>query len=121
MIFQDEFIKVEFETSEIPWVKIFTQKEFKELGDMDENTKNRLFSACFIVEKALLELYSPDKINWASFANYVPKVHMHIQARFKDDSFFPESMWGKKMRDGKIRNLNLDEFSKFLNKKLSNI
>lgn len=121
MIYEDKFIKVEFEKSEIPWVKIFTQVEIKELSDLDNDTKNRLFSACFAVEKAMREFYHPDKINWASFANYVPRVHMHIQARFKDDSFFPESMWGKVQRLGKVRELRFDEFGEFLRLKLGEI
>lgn len=118
MIFQDDFIRVEFENSEIPWIKIFSVREFKELSDCDENTRNRLFEAILICERALKEFYSPDKINIASFANYVPRVHIHVQARFKDDSFFPESMWGKKQRDGMKRDLKLSEFTQFLVKKL---
>ncbi|ANE35523.1 HIT family protein [Campylobacter iguaniorum] len=118
MIFEDEFIKIELENSEIPWVKIFTKKEYKELSDCDESTRKRLFEAAFIVEKTMLEFYNPDKINWASFANYVPKVHIHIQARFKDDSFFPESMWGIRQRDGVKRELEIDKYIKFLKEKL---
>ena len=41
MIFEDELIFVERETSEIPWVKIFTKTPFKELTDCDEATQKR--------------------------------------------------------------------------------
>lgn len=114
MIYSDDFIYLEFETSEIPWVKIFTKQVFKELSDCDETTKKRLFEAAFIVEKTMLEFYRPTKINWASFANYVPKVHIHVQARFENDSFFPESMWGIKQREGLQRDLRLEEFKVLL-------
>ena len=43
MIFEDELIFVERETSEIPWVKIFTKTPFKELTDCDEATQKRVF------------------------------------------------------------------------------
>jgi hypothetical protein len=31
-------------------------------------------------------------------------------ARFKEDSYFPEPMWGKKQRDGKLDLPSFDEF-----------
>ena len=46
---------------------------------------------------------------------------MHIQARFKDDEYFPESLWGKKQRDSVIRDIKIDEFSKFLNSRLQRV
>ena len=119
MIFSDELIRVEIEISEIPWVKIFAKNEAKELSDCDERTKNRLFAAAMITERAMREFYEPDKINWASFGNQVPKVHIHIQARFKDDSFFPEPMWGAKQREGVKRDLNYERFVAFLNERLN--
>ena len=110
MIYEDEMIYVQREEHEVPWVKVFTKAKFKELSDCDEATLAHLWRAVLQCEKSLREFYAPDKINIASFANYVPRVHFHIQARFKNDSFFPESVWGKKMRNGK---LNLPEFSEF--------
>ena len=61
----------------------------------------------------MLCYFKPDKINIASFGNYVPHVHFHIMARFKEDSYFPEPMWGKKQRDA---NLNLPSFKDFYEK-----
>ena len=110
MIYEDEMIYVEREEHEVPWVKVFTKAKFKELSDCDEATLTHLWRAVLQCEKSLREFYAPDKINIASFANYVPRVHFHVQARFKNDSFFPEPVWGKKMRNGK---LDLPEFSEF--------
>ena len=121
MIYSDEFIYIEVEPNTLPWVKIFTKGEFKEISHCDDNTRKRLFEAALECEKAMIEFYNPDKINWASFANYMPRVHMHIQARFRDDEFFPESLWGKKQRDSVIRDIKIDEFSKFLNSRLQRV
>ncbi|MGP1486136.1 MAG: HIT family protein [Campylobacter sp.] len=120
MIFEDDILFIQREVSEIPWVKIFTQKPFVELTDCDENTQKMLFEVILIVEKTMREFYNPTKINIASFANYVPRVHFHVMARFENDSFFPESMWGKKQRQS---SLNLPDFGKFevlLREKLEN-
>lgn len=121
MFYEDELIFIEEEKSEIPWIKIFAKKEYKELSDCDEATKNRIFQVAMICEKAMIEFYNADKINHASFANYCPRVHWHVQARFKNDSFFPESMWGKKQRDAKLDLKSFDEFKIFLLKKLNSI
>ena len=121
MIYSDEFIHIAVEPNALPWVKIFTKGEFKEISHCDDNSRKRLFDAALECEKAMIEFYNPDKINWASFANYLPKVHIHIQARFRDDEFFPESLWGKKQRDSVIRDIKIDEFSKFLNSRLQRV
>ncbi|WP_096016486.1 MULTISPECIES: HIT family protein [Campylobacter] len=121
MIYSDEFIYIEVEPNTLPWVKIFTKGEFKEISHCDDDTRKRLFEAALECEKAMIEFYNPDKINWASFANYLPRVHIHIQARFRDDEFFPESLWGKKQRDSVIRDIKIDEFSKFLNSRLQRV
>ncbi len=112
IIYENQLIKIEIEPFEIPWLKIFTQKQIKEFSQCDNETKLEILRALDIIEKEMLEYFKPDKINIASFGNYVPHVHFHIQARFKDDSFFPEPTWGKKQRDSK---LDLQPFDTFLN------
>ena len=61
----------------------------------------------------MLSYFAPEKINIASFGNYVPHVHFHIMARFKEDSYFPEPMWGKKQKDS---DLKLPSFEVFFDK-----
>ncbi|ARR00862.1 MULTISPECIES: HIT family protein [Campylobacter] len=121
MIYSDDFIYIEIEPNALPWIKIFTKSNFKEISHCDENTRKRLFDAALECEKAMIEFYNPTKINWASFANYVPRVHIHIQARFEDDEFFPESLWGKKQRDSVPRDIKIDEFAIYLNNKLNKV
>ncbi len=113
IIFQNDLIKIEIEPFEIPWLKIFTQKEIKEFSQCDSKTKIAILDALDIIEKEMLVYFQPTKINIASFGNYVPHVHFHIQARFENDSFFPEPTWGQKQRDA---NLNLSSFDKFYEK-----
>ena len=110
IIYQNDFIKIEIEEHEIPWLKIFTIKNIKEFSQCNTNTKNEILRCLDIIEKEMLEYFEPEKINIASFGNYCPHVHFHIQARFKEDSFFPEPTWGEKQRDSK---LNLKDFNNF--------
>ena len=109
-IYENELIKIETESSEIPWLKIFTQKSIKEFSQCDKKTKEEIFKLLDIIEKEMLDYYCCEKINIASFGNYVPHVHFHIMARFKEDSYFPEPMWGKKQREANLTLPSFDEF-----------
>ncbi len=98
-VFENELIFIELHDSEIPWLKIFTKEEHKELSECDDATRKALFDAAFLIEREMLIYFKPEKINWASFGNMLPRIHIHIQARFKEDSYFPEPMWGAKQRE----------------------
>lgn len=113
-IYENKLIFIEKENAQIPWIKIFSQKPYKELSDCDEETKNELLKAMQISEKLMLDFYKPTKINIAIFGNYLPHIHIHIMARFKEDSHFPESMWGVKQREPSLNLPCFDEFVKKL-------
>jgi len=117
-MFQNDLIRIEVEESEIPWLKIFTQAERREFSDCSDAEKAAIFEALDIIEKEMLSYYKPTKINIASFGNYVPLVHWHIMARFAEDSFFPEPMWGAKQREGILALPSFDLFCERVNSQL---
>ena len=102
LIYEDNEIYIEKEESEIPWLKIFTKEPYKELGDVPKELRARLWQVYDIIEYEMKHYYHPKKINMASFANMLPRVHIHVMARFKEDSYFPNPMWGEKLRDAKL-------------------
>ena len=102
IIYENPQLRIETEESEIPWLKLFTQYPYKEMSEVPAEIRFEIYDLLDTIEKAMIAYYTPDKINIASFGNYVPHVHWHIMARFKEDSYFPEPMWGKKQRDGKL-------------------
>lgn len=110
VIYKNENIRIEVEESEIPWLKIFTNDPYKEMSEVPSLTRSEIYNLLDIIEKEMLSYYKPKKINIASFGNYVPHVHWHIMARFEEDSFFPEPMWGTKQRES---SLNLPDFESF--------
>ncbi len=99
IIYEDFSIYVEKEESEIPWLKIFTKEPYKELGDVPVGLRRKLFEVYDLIEYEMIHYYNPKKINMASFSNYLPRVHIHVMARFENDSYFPEPMWGEKQRE----------------------
>jgi len=110
VIYENSNIKIETEESEIPWLKIFTQTPYKEMSKVPTEIKFEIYDLLDVIEKEMLTYYKPKKINIASFGNYMPHVHWHIMARFEEDSFFPEPMWGKKQREAKLILADFDIF-----------
>jgi len=102
MIYENDLVIVEIEPSEIPWLKIFTQRKIKEFSECTATEKTEIFRIIDIVEKSMLSYFNADKINIASFGNILPHVHWHVMARFEGDSCFPEPMWGTQQRESKL-------------------
>ncbi|CAC9435406.1 Diadenosine tetraphosphate (Ap4A) hydrolase and other HIT family hydrolases [uncultured Gammaproteobacteria bacterium] len=118
MIFQNNLIKVEIELSELPWVKVFTQRKIKEFSECTADKKAEIFRVLDITEKLILSYFNADNINIASFGNLLPQVHWHIMARFETDSYFPEPMWGQKQREVQLGLPSFEVFFTQLQNKL---
>ena len=114
IIYENDLVYIEIEPSQIPWLKIFTKDNSSELSQCNIETKSEIFRLLDIIEKAMLSFYNPTKINIASFGNYLPKVHFHIMARFKEDDYFPEPMWGKQQRKGELKIKEIKNFLQVL-------
>jgi diadenosine tetraphosphate (Ap4A) HIT family hydrolase len=118
MVYQNELIFIEVHEAKIPWLKIFAKKRCKEMSECDEETKKEIYRLLELIEKEMIAFFKPDKINIASFGNYVPHVHWHIMARFKKDSHFPEPMWGERQREGEDFTKDMDRFLASLKERL---
>ncbi|NOZ90808.1 MAG: HIT family protein [Epsilonproteobacteria bacterium] len=118
IIYKNKLIKIEIENSEIPWLKIFSQELYKEFSDAPKEVREEIFRLLEIIEKEMIAFFSPTKINIASFGNYVPHLHWHIMARFENDSYFPEPMWGTKQREGSYELRDFDRFIEILVSKI---
>jgi diadenosine tetraphosphate (Ap4A) HIT family hydrolase len=119
-IYEDNDFFIETEKSEIPWLKIFTKEPYIELGDLPKDLRSRLWEVYDIIEFEMRKYYNPTKINMASFANMLPRVHIHVMARFENDSYFPNPMWGEKLREADLNLPDIEEFYKKVIKALIN-
>ncbi|WP_267524688.1 HIT family protein [Campylobacter sp. MG1] len=113
MIYENSFCYIKRHESSIPWLEIHAKDGYKELSD-NEEISLKIFKLAILIEKEMIKFYNPTKINHASFANYLPKAHWHIMARFSDDGFYPESMWGIRQNDGKDYSKDFDKFINIL-------
>ncbi len=118
IIYEDNLIYIQIEQAEIPWLKVFTKEEIKEFSQCSKELRLHILEVLDIIEKLMIEQFKPIKINIASFGNYCPHVHFHIQARFENDSYYPEPTWGLKQRQSSLKIENIDEFYNKVQKKL---
>ena len=121
MLYSNSLIYIELHESQIPWLKIFTHKPHKEFSQCSMDEKKAIWDVLDIIEQEMLEYFKPTKINIASFGNMLPKVHWHIMARFDNDSYFPEPMWGVKQREGFELMTPMEPFIEKLKEKLQSL
>ncbi|WP_114638210.1 HIT family protein [Polynucleobacter necessarius] len=70
-----------------------------EMSDLTYGERDHIMSLVFAVEEAIRQVMDPDKINLAALGNMVPHIHWHIIPRFKDDAFFPGSVWSVRVQE----------------------
>lgn len=119
MIYTNSLIYIERHESQIPWLKIFTHTPRKEFSECNIEEKQAIWKALDIIEKEMIEYFRPAKINIASFGNMLPRVHWHIMARFENDEYFPEPIWGVKQRDGFVLEAPMEPFLEKVKRELT--
>lgn len=82
--------------------RVVWNEHVQEMTDLAPEARVYLMRVVFAVESVLRTLFSPQKINLASFGNMVPHVHWHIIPRWSDDRHFPEPVWGTVRREGAV-------------------
>ena len=82
---------------ETPYAKIFLNRDQKHPGrlvvalkshkteyfQMDEAERNGFFEAVSKAAKAIDAVHHPDKINYATFGDLVPHVHVHVVPKYE--------------------------------------
>lgn len=82
--------------------RVIWKAHVREMSDLDPAAQLRLLRVVMAVETTVRRLFSPDKINLASFGNMVPHLHWHIIPRWRDDRHFPEPIWGRVQRETSV-------------------
>ena len=72
--------------------------------------------------KAIFELYHPDKINYATFGDLVPHVHVHVVPKYKDGpdwgNPFDDTQGKKELTDAEYQKM-VDELKETILKELN--
>lgn len=62
--------------------------------DLDRDAQHQLSDEIAVVSHILKALVTPDKLNIATLGNQVSQLHIHLIARYKGDSAWPNPVWG---------------------------
>ena len=78
--------------------RVIWNDHVKEMSDLSQADRAHLNEAVYKVERALVEVMKPAKVNLASLGNMVPHLHWHVIPRFADDAQFPSPVWAAAVR-----------------------
>ncbi|MDC0240188.1 HIT family protein [Candidatus Pelagibacter sp.] len=98
-----------------PWLILIPRR--KNITDMSElNFKDQilLMKEIIYVSKIVKKLFKTSKLNVEKIGNITPQLHIHIIARYKNDSSWPLSVWvvkGKTYSKATLEK-NLDKLKK---------
>lgn len=83
------------------YCRVIWNTHVKEMTDLPAPQRAHCMRVVFAVEQAVRTVFTPDKINLASFGNMAPHLHWHVIPRFVDDAHFPNPVWGERQTAGK--------------------
>lgn len=126
ILWQDEFVCViNPGENRIPgFTRVVLKKHIAEMSALSEKERIHVMNAVNAVETLMLRMMRPDKVNLASLGNMVPHLHWHVIPRWKNDPWFPDSVWSAARRsdnaaDTKARQLLAEQFFKALPRALN--
>lgn len=78
-----------------PWLLLVPRVEgVREIIDLPPANRHALMDEIADVSRLMQELFTPDKLNVAALGNQVPQLHVHLIARYRSDSSWPNPVWG---------------------------
>lgn len=79
-----------------PWLVLVPRVDgVRDIIDLHDVDILQLNAESVLVQRALRDLFTPDKLNVAAIGNLVPQLHVHHVARFAADSEWPAPVWGR--------------------------
>lgn len=83
------------DNKKFPWVVLVPQVPgVSEWIDLSREQQHQLSDEIAVVSHILQALVTPDKLNIAALGNQVSQLHVHVIARYKGDSAWPNPVWG---------------------------
>ncbi len=90
----DELRVVCVEEPDLPgYTRIVWHAHVPEMTDLGTRERDELMQAVFLVESVQRQILQADKVNLAALGNMTPHLHWHIMPRWRDDPWFPDSIW----------------------------
>lgn len=79
-----------------PWCILVPRRAgARDIIDLAPADIDQLNRESVALQRALKQLFTPDKLNVAAIGNLVPQLHVHHLARYSTDSEWPAPVWGR--------------------------
>ena len=83
------------DNKKFPWLVLVPRvANASEWIDLDREQQHQLSDEIAVVSHIVKALTTPDKLNIATLGNMVPQLHVHLIARYKGDTAWPNPVWG---------------------------
>ena len=77
-----------------PWlILIPKRKNVTDISELNSKDQILLMNEIVLVSRLMKKLFKTSKLNVEKIGNKVPQLHIHIIARYKNDSSWPLSAW----------------------------
>ena len=90
----DEFWFLLQRNAAIPWFILVPKGRFRDLDDLTDEHRVRLFKYADAISNLLREDFQAEKINVAALGNMVAQLHLHVIGRKSTDACWPNPVWG---------------------------
>lgn len=92
--------------NEFPWLMLVPMRSnIKNILDLSAEDKQVLWHEIDMISDVMNKIYKPDQLNIAMLGNVTPQLHVHIIARFENDSAWPDPVFGRKCTVSSIEDL----------------
>jgi len=82
------------DNSRFPWIILIpNRKNITDITDLNSKDQTLLMKEIVHCSKLMKKIFKTSKLNVEKIGNIVPQLHIHIIARFKNDSTWPLSVW----------------------------
>ncbi|MBN8827531.1 MAG: HIT family protein [Sphingobacteriia bacterium] len=107
------------DNSLFPWIVLVPKKnDLKEIIDLSEQDRITLMEEISFISNVMKEIFAPDKLNVAALGNIVSQLHIHVIARYTNDSAWPNPVFGREKEPytAAQREIIINKFLSFLEK-----
>lgn len=75
------------------WCRVIWRDHVRDLSDLGDNDRDHFMGVVAAVERTLIALLQPVKMNIAALGTAAPHLHFHVIPRFEADANFPAPVW----------------------------
>jgi diadenosine tetraphosphate (Ap4A) HIT family hydrolase len=82
------------DNKKFPWIILIPKRKgIKDITDLNLKDQILLMKEIVYCSKLMKKIFKTSKLNVEKIGNIVPQLHIHIIARYKNDSSWPLSVW----------------------------